>query len=255
MTLDGEKRLSETARTPTGISGLDEILNGGIPRGRVVLVAGGPGTGKTVLATQFLVNGIEKYRESAVFVSLDESKQHYYSEMEKFGCNLAQLEKEKKFVFIDASPIRKIPGEVKVGKISIGKREFSLLSLIESIGSAVKAIDASRIAIDTIAALVFQYPDIVQRRNAVLDLMEALTGTGGTCIVTTELRGAGTGRSLEPEEFLAHGVIILQTLQVGRSLVRVLQVEKMRETPVDMQPRPYKITENGIEVFAKESVY
>jgi len=244
-----------TARTLTGIPGLDEILNGGIPQGRVVLVVGGPGTGKTILATQFLVNGIKKYGENSVFVSLDESKQHYYSEMEKFGWDLGRLEQEKKFVFVDASPIRSIPGEVKIGKMTIGKREFSLLSLIEGIRAAVKSTNAQRIAIDPIASLIFQYPDTVQRRNAVLELIEALVGTGGTCIVTSELRGAGTNRPVEPEEFIAHGVVLLQAIQVGRSLVRVIQVEKMRETPVDMQPHPYKISETGIEVFAKEAVF
>jgi len=243
------------ARTLTGIAGLDEMLNGGIPQGRVVLVVGGPGTGKTTLATQFLVNGIKKYGENSVFVSLDENKQHYYSEMEKFGWDLARLEHENKFAFVDASPIRSVPGEVRIGKTTIGKREFSLLSLVEGIRTAVRSTNAQRIAIDTIASLVFQYPDTVQRRNAVLDLVEALVATGGTCIVTSELRGAGTNRPVEPEEFLAHGVVLLQAIQVGRSLVRVIQVEKMRETPVDVQPHPYKITEAGIEVFAKESVF
>ena len=247
--------LSRTARTLTGIAGLDEILNGGIPQGRVVLVAGGPGTGKTIFATQFLVNGVKKYGENSVFVSLDESKQHYYSEMEKFGWDLARLEQERKFVFVDASPIRSIPGEVKIGKISIGKREFSLLSLIEGIRTAVKSTNAQRIAIDPIASLIFQYPETVQRRNAVLDLVEALVGTGGTCIITSELRGAGSDRPVEPEEFLAHGVILLQAREIGRSLVHVIRVEKMRETPVDVQPHPYKISEAGIEVFAKESVF
>jgi KaiC/GvpD/RAD55 family RecA-like ATPase len=62
-------------------------------------------------------------------------------------------------------------------------------------------------------------------------------------------------RKVQLEEYLAHGVILMQTLQIGRSLVRVIQVEKMREAPVDMQPHPYKISETGIEVFAKESVF
>ena len=249
------KRLSTTARTLTGIPGLDEVLGGGIPQGRVVLLVGGPGAGKTILATQFLVNGAKNYGEKSAFVSLDESKQHYYSEMGKFGWDIARLEQERKFAFVDASPIRTIPGEVKIGKMTIGKKDFSLLSLIEGIKSGVKSIDATRIAIDPIASLVFQFPDIIQRRNAVLDLVEALVETGGTCMLTTELRIPGLERAVQLEEYLAHGVIVLQTVQVGRSIVRSLQVEKMRETAIDMQPRPYRITPSGIEVFPKESIY
>jgi KaiC/GvpD/RAD55 family RecA-like ATPase len=234
---------------------LDEILGGGIPAGRVVLVVGGPGAGKTILATQFLVNGIRNYGENSAFVSLDESKQHIYSEMEKLGWDLAGLEQEKKFAFVDASPIRTIPGEVKIGKMTIGKKDFSLLSLIEGIKSGVKAIGAKRIALDPIASLVFQFPDVVLRRNAVLDLIEALVETGATCVLTTELRTPGLERTVQLEEYLAHGVIVLQTVQSGRSIVRSLQVEKMRETAIDMQPRPYRITSSGIEVFPKESIY
>jgi len=144
---------------------------------------------------------------------------------------------------------------VKIGKLTIGKRDFSLLSLIEVMRTTVRAINAQRIAVDTIASLIFQYPDMVQRRSAMLDLMEALVGMDGTCIINTELRSVGMERVVEPEEYLTHGVILLQNLQVGRSLVRVLQVEKMRETQVDMQPRPYNISEAGIEVFPKESVF
>ncbi len=252
--------MSTSDRTPTGISGLDEILTGGIPTGRVVLVVGGPGTGKTILSTQFLVAGMKTFKENSVFVSLDENKQHYYAEMKKFGWDLAAFEEQRKFVFVDASPIRNVPGEVRIGKIAIGKRDFSMLSLIETMASAVKAVDARRIVIDPIGALTFQYPELFQRRNAVLDITEALIATGATCMINSELRRMGAGEAqmvteVQLEEYLAHGVVILQTRQVGRSLVRVLQVEKMRETAVDVQPHPYKITSTGIEVYAKESIF
>jgi len=247
--------LPHQARTPTGIPGLDEMLNGGFPKGRVILVVGGPGSGKTILGTQFLVNGIKSYGENGLFVSLDESKTHFYREMMTFGWNLEELEKQRKFMFLDASPIRHIPGEVKIGKLTIGKREFSMISLIDGIKSSAQTSDSKRIVVDPIASLVFQYPDLVQRRTAILDLIEALIGTGATSMLTLELRAAGLERSVQLEEYLAHGVIVLQTIQVGRSLIRAVQVEKMRETPIDTQPRPYKIGDGGIEVFPKESVF
>lgn len=242
-------------RTLTGVPGLDELLHGGIPRGRIVLVVGGPGTGKTILCTQFLVNGIQKYGENSVLVTLDESKAHIHSEMAKFGWNLAELEKEKKLAFVDASPIRYVTGEVKIGKLTLGKREFSMLSLIEGVQRGVEMVNAKRVVVDPIASFIFQYPDMIQRRTAILDLIEALMNTGATCLLTTELRAGGLERSVQLEEYLAHGVIILQTLQIGKFLSRTLQVEKMRETAIDPQPRPYKITDTGIEVYPKESIF
>jgi len=247
--------LSTAGRVKTGIPGLDELLGGGIPQGRLVLVVGGPGTGKTILGTQFLVNGIVQSGENGLFVSLDEPKHLVYKEMAPFGWNLADLEKQGKFSFVDASPIRQLPGEVKIGKLTIGKRDFSLATLIEGIQSNAKKVAAKRVFVDPLASLIFQFPDMITRRTAFLDLLDALAVMGATCVLTTELRAPGLERAVQLEEYLAHGVIVLQTVQVGRALLRSIQVEKMRETEIDMQPRPYRIGPKGIEVFPKESIY
>src|SRR3989442_5668021 len=244
-------------RTPTGIPGLDEILTGGFPRGRVILLVGGPGTGKTILTSQFLMNGIKMYGENGAFVSLDETKAHFYREMNLFGWKFEDLEKGKKFAFINASPLRHMPGEVKIGRTSIGRKDFSILSLIEGIKTHTELINAKRIVVDPVTSLIFQYPEMVERRTAILDLVDALVKTGATCLMTTELRAMGptVERAIQLEEYLAHGVVIMSNAKVGKTYNRVLQVEKMRETPIDMQPRPYKISGNGIEVFPKETIF
>jgi len=220
-----------------------------------LLVLGEPGAGKTILCSQFLTNGVNKFGESALFVSLDENKTHYDREMIQFGWDFSRAEKEGKFSFVDASPIRSIPAEVKVGKVTIGKQDFSLISLLEIIRSNAKAIDAQRIVVDPVSFLIFQYPDETQRRKALLDMVEALAETGATCLLSSELHRVGIkGRTLQLEEYLVHGVILMQTIQTGKALERTIQVEKMRETQIDRQPRPYRITENGIEVYPRESV-
>ncbi len=244
-------------RTPTGIPGLDEILSGGFPRGRVILLVGGPGTGKTILTSQFLFNGIKMYGENGAFVSLDETRSHFGREMAQFGWKFEELEKAKKFAFINASPLRHMPGEVKVGRQSVGRKDFSMMSLIEGIKTHSELINAKRVVVDPVTSLIFQYPETVERRTAVLDLVDALVRTGATCILTTELRASGPvlERPVQLEEYLAHGVIILSNAKVGKTYNRVLQVEKMRETPIDMQPRPYKISSSGVEVFPKETIF
>src|SRR5437867_11363462 len=97
---------------------------------------------------------------------------------------------------------------------------------------------------------------MVERRTAVLDLVDALVRTGATCLMTTELRAMGAvERAIQSEERLAHGVIMLSNAKVGMTYNRVLQVEKMRETLIDMQPSPYMISTNGIEVVPKEIIF
>jgi len=242
-------------RTATGVPGLDEIIGGGFPRGRVVLVLGEPGAGKTILCSQFLLNGYSKYSENGIFVSMEEGKAHFMREMKTFGWDFQSAEKDGQFSFVDASPIRSIPGEVKVGNLTIGKQDFSLISLLEVVRSTVKKTRAIRIVVDPISLLLAQYSDDSQRRKALLDLVEALSETGATCIISSELRRIGIrGRTLQLEEFLVHGVIIMQTIAAGRTMERTIQVEKMRETQIDRQPRPYRITDKGIEVYPKESV-
>jgi circadian clock protein KaiC len=247
--------LKKLERCFTGIAGLDEILSGGLPRGRVVLALGEPGAGKTILGTQFLVNGIENFGEKGLFVSLEETKEQYMEEMNALGWDIESLERSSKLSFIDASPIRSLPNEVQVGKVSIGKSDFSLLSLLEVIRNRAVSGGVQRIVVDPVSHLIFQYSDPVQRRKAMLDLVEALSKTGATCLLASELSEVGgTKRRLQVEEYLAQGIIIMQSMTRGKSSQRIIQVEKMRGMPIDRTPRPYHISPNGIEVYSKESV-
>jgi KaiC/GvpD/RAD55 family RecA-like ATPase len=74
-------------------------------------------------------------------------------------------------------------------------------------------------------------------------------------LITLELKSAGLDRILQPEEYLTDGVILMQTYKIGKTFSRVIQIEKMRRSEIDHQPRPYRITNNGIEVFPKEAVF
>ena len=241
-------------RVATGIPGLDKMIEGGIPKGRCIVLVGGPGSGKTILAMQFLVNGITKYGQNGIFVSLEENKKHVYQAMERFSWNLIDLEKNGKFTFLDASPIRRSPGDVKIGKYVVGRREFSMLGLINTLEQLAETAKAERIVVDPLATLMFQCPDQYDRRNSYLDLIESLSATGATCITTMESSSSESESNLE-EEYISQGVISMQSRQIGKALARVLRIKKMRVTAADVQPRPYKIDSSGITVFAEETVF
>jgi circadian clock protein KaiC len=240
-------------RVLTGICGLDEMLRGGIPQGRCTLACGGPGSGKTIFGVQFLHSGVTQFGENGLFVSLDESAEHLREDMAAFGWNLEKLEKKGRFCIIDASPIRRIPGKVKIGDLSIGKRDFSILSLIEIIRTKAAKIHAKRVVVDPITTLLLQCPDDSEKRNAVLDLFEAISALGTTNVVTTELRATTLARTVKAEEFLSDGVIIFNVFHENRELVKAIQIEKMRGIAHDQQLRPYRICDEGMIVYPKES--
>src|SRR5438128_11401012 len=98
-----------------------------------------------------------------------------------------------------------------------------MATLVEMIKTSVKEIDAKRIVVDPVTTLVFQYDGVVDQRNALVELIEALADTGATCIITTELRRPGFEVNVDYEEHLAHAFVLLRQVQVGLSLLRVTQ--------------------------------
>ncbi len=243
---------------PTGIEGLDELIDGGFPRGRVILVLGGPGTGKTILASQFLYKGLSQYNENGIFVSLDEGKDHYYSEMLKFGWDFKKAEEEGKFVFVDATRLSRVAmlkEKMLKETSSLRGKQLPIDGLVEELQARIQNIGAKRVVLDTLASLFYRFLDPIERRTAGVDLIESLSDINVTTIVTTELSYLGLERNLMDEEFLVHGVIMMQTLFSGGTTTRALQVEKMRGANVNPNLVPYTIDKNGIEVFPAMSVF
>jgi len=237
----------------TGIPGLNELVDGGFPEGRVILVIGGPGTGKTIMASQFLYKGMYEDQENGIFVSLDESKEHFFSEMLQFGRDFQKAEAERKFVFVDATRMSRVlmlkEKLFKEESRSLRGKQLSMDKLIEDLQAKIAAIGAKRVVVDTLAALVYRFPDPIERRTAMLDLIESLADLNVTCLVTTELGRLSLERNALEEEFLVHGVIMMQTLFSGGTTTRAIQVEKMRGARVNPSLVPYSIDQNGIEVF------
>jgi len=252
--------LSDTVPTiPTGVQGLDELISGGFPKGRVILILGGPGAGKTILASQFLYKGISEYNENGILVSLDEGKNHYFAEMAKFGWDFKKAEDEGKFAIIDATRLSRIAilkeKMLKEETSSLRGKELQIDKLIEELQGKIKQINAKRVVLDTLASLFYRFLDPIERRTAGVDLIEALSDLGATVLVTTELSQLGLERKLSDEEFLVHGVIMMQTLFSGGTTTRGLQVEKMRGVGVNNNLVPYTIDRTGIEIYPTMSLF
>jgi KaiC/GvpD/RAD55 family RecA-like ATPase len=252
--------MSEILTTiPTGVQGLDELVSGGFPKGRVILVVGGPGTGKTILASQFLYKGIADYNENAVLVSLDEGKEHFFAEMAKFGWDFKKAEAEGKFGFVDATRLSRVAilkeKMLKEETSSLRGKQLQIDKLVEELQEKIKQINAKRVVIDTLASLFYRFLDPIERRTASIDLIESLTDLGVTVLVTTELTEIGLQRKILDEEFLVHGVIMMQTLFSAGTTTRGLQVEKMRGVNVNTNLVPYTIDSGGIEVYPTMSLF
>ena len=243
---------SGTLKLGSGLSGLDTMLDGGFNRGRVILVLGEPGTGKTIICSQFLYHGAADEGQNSMFIGMNEPKSRFKTEMAALGMDFGKLESEGKFRYIDATDVRKIPEQAKIGRMAVGGRELGLVNLLDTIQDAIAKFEPQRIAVDSMSDLVFRFPSVEERRPVVLDLIETLQSTSATSLLTSELLSTGEERLLQPEEYLAEGVLLMRTLRKG---VRTIQILKMRGSKVDTHPRPYVITSKGLEVLATEEVY
>ena len=243
----------------TGIKGLDEVLHGGLPKGRIILTVGSPGSGKTTFAMQFLVGGANS-GEPGLYVSLDEKPDRIKSDLSSFNWNIEKLERDGKLTLIDATqlrrPVQRSPTQVGGGRgVNLVLPELTLASLARTIRRIASEESVGRIVIDPITSLILRYPEEPKRRRALLLFFDALESTGCTCIVTSELRTSVLARRFQIEEYLSQGVILLHTMVHEGNVIRALQVEKMRGISHDTQLRPYQIGPTGIEVYPKDRVF
>ncbi|MGQ9639092.1 MAG: RAD55 family ATPase [Candidatus Bathyarchaeia archaeon] len=245
---------------PTGTEGLDELLGGGFPKGKSILVVGSPGSGKTILLMQFLRIGAMA-DEPSLYVAMDETPEQVKLNLSSFGWSFDELEKSGKLLFLDATPMKSVAGS-KVSEQSFFEGEgvgsevrMTVKSLVRTIMKIVSEENIQRIAVDPITSLMLRYESLYRRRRAMLMFFDALSKSGCTSLISTELRTNILRRRFQLEEFLSQGVILLHTLVHAGNVVRAVQIEKMRGIPHDTQFRPYQITSNGIKVFSKDRVF
>jgi circadian clock protein KaiC len=162
-------------KVPTKITGLDEILEGGIPQGRTTVVSGGPGSGKTVLGLEFLCRGAMA-GEPGVFVTFEERAEAIRLNARAMGWDLAALEKAGKIAIIEA----RLPGE------EIVSGDFDIQGILAIAGGHVKRIGAKQIVMDALDVLLRIYDDAKRERSELFRLHDWLIDRGLTSVLTVK---------------------------------------------------------------------
>ena len=233
----------EIDRIPTGIDGFDTIAAGGLPRNRVTLVAGTAGSGKTILATQFLVRGAQQEEGGGVLVTFEDPPEDIRKNTASFGWDLAALEAAGRLTFVDASP--------RAGEGMIIAGDYDLEALIARIKSAIDRVGATRVSIDSINALFDRFPDEMVLRSELFRIVASLKELGVTTIMTAE-RTEDYGRITRfgIEEFVADNVVILRNVLEAERRRRTLEILKFRGGSHQNGEFPFTISGNrGIVVI------
>lgn len=225
----------------TMIEGFDDISHGGIPAGRSTLVSGTSGTGKTLMAVQFIYNGIVDFDEHGVFVTFEESPEDIIQNAYSFGWDLQKLVDEGKLFILDASPDPE--GQDIVGN-------FDLSALIERIQYAIRKYKARRVSIDSVTAVFQQYDAASVVRREIFRLVARLKLMGVTTVMTTErLDEYGPVARFGVEEFVSDNVVIVRNALEGERRRRTIEILKLRGTTHMKGEYPFTITNDGINIF------
>jgi len=237
--------------TRSGISGLDEILGGSLSRRSCALLHGGPGSGKTTFAIQFLYTGVVENDEPGIFISLCENPEEIRRNMLAFGWDLRKLEKQKKLVIIDARPVTFTDEGYIIPNEDLFKQEavpFSHISRM--IIKLVKEIDAKRLAIDSVTVLTTQYENPFYVRQGLLGLIQVLCSLD--CVSLLLAEGTGEQDVSYLERVLIPGVIVLHYTRKGSSMVRAIQVLKLRGLKHSSDIYHMEIDKQGIVIHPEE---
>jgi circadian clock protein KaiC len=233
-----EVRPAGLPKAPTGISGLDEVTGGGLPRGRPTLVCGPAGCGKTLLAMEFLVRGIAEYGEPGVFMAFEESAEDLTANVASLGFDLRQLEADGRLVLDHVNVI----GEIEEAG------EWDLDGLFLRLGAAIDEIGAKRVVIDTIETLFGAFSNTAVLRAELRRLLVWLKDRGVTAVITGE-RGEGGLTRYGIEEYVSDCVIVLDHRVTEQTSTRRLRILKYRGSLHGTNEYPFLIGDSGVSVL------
>jgi circadian clock protein KaiC len=226
-------------KAPTGISGLDEVTHGGLPRGRPTLVCGPAGCGKTLMSMEFLVRGITEFGEPGVFVAFEESVDELVANVTSLGFDLKQLQDDGLLVI---DHINLAPGDVQESG------DWDLEGLFIRLGAAIDEVGAKRVVLDTIETLFGAFTNAAILRKELRRLFLWLKERGVTAVITGE-RGEGSLTRFGIEEYVSDCVIVLDHRVTEQTSTRRLRVLKYRGSLHGTNEYPFLIGAHGVSVL------
>lgn len=235
--------MSVIEKVKTGIPGFDDLLYGGIPKRNIVLLSGGPGTGKTIFSQQYLYYGLVN-GEPGVLVTLEEHPVQVRRNMASFGWDVRKYEEEGKFAIVDA--FTGGIGEAAKRERYVVKSIDDVGELLDTVRNAIRDVRAERVVIDSVSTLYLTKPAMA--RSILMQLKRVLAGLGATSIFVSQVSVTERGFGGPGVEHAVDGIVRLDLDEVNGELVRSLIVWKMRGTRHDMRRHPFEITDKGIIV-------
>jgi circadian clock protein KaiC len=227
------------SKAPTGISGLDELTGGGLPRGRPTLVCGPAGCGKTLIAMEFLVRGITEFNEPGVFISFEETTSDLTSNFASLGFDLAKLEADG---CLKLDHIDLIHGDMEE------TGDWDLDGLFLRIGAAIDAVGAKRVVLDTMETLFGAFTNSALLRSELARLCAFLKQRGVTAVITAEPGETSLTRH-GIEEYVSDCVIALDHRVTEQTSIRRLRILKYRGSFHGTNEYPFLIGESGVSVL------
>lgn len=233
-------------KASTGIAGFDEITTGGLPRGRTTLLVGGPGSGKTIFAVQFLKHGADVCGQPGIFVAFEESPKRLIENFESFGWKLAEMQATKLY-FLDAQPM---PEMVQAGA-------FDLSGMLAALSAKIRQMGAVRIVFDALDVVLALLPDATARHLEINRLHLWLLDHQMTALITAKAGGSDTSSAGQPFGFMQFmvdcSVVLNHRVDLGVSQ-RNLRVQKYRGSSFNEDESPFVIGKSGFDVAMARSL-
>lgn len=226
-------------RVKTGISGLDEILMGGIPLRRHVAVYGGPGAGKSSFCFEYLYRGAQM-GENGIYITLEETPDDFLSNMSNAFSGFTDMDKL-----------------VKKGSLDVVKPDkLEIESVAEILEESISKNDVRRAVIDSATMIRMSFKDVSDYRQTIFEFFSLLRNLECTALMTVEAPGQDLAASgFEIEHYVMDGIINLYNLGKAETRIKALEVYKMRGTDHVRDKVPYKITSDGIKIYVGEKIF